>query len=84
MSSAASVVMAGKCPHVRDEALLSRSGSTFDGWAELGAERGQLLDRLQRRRLRPSGELDDDGNPVPVRRHDPEMSRRTRPRRFAL
>lgn len=69
---------------VCDEALLSRDGSTFDGWAELGAKRGQLLGRLERRRLRPSGELDEDGNPVPVRRHHPEEPRRTRPRRFAL
>ena len=27
---------------VCDEALLSRDGSTFDGWTELGAKRGQL------------------------------------------
>jgi DNA polymerase III epsilon subunit-like protein len=67
-----------------DEALLSRQGSTFDGWTELGAKRAQLLGRLERRRLRPSGELDEDGNPVPVRRHHPEEPRRARPRRFAL
>src|SRR4051795_13236316 len=64
---------------VCDEALLSRDGSTFDGWTELGAKRVQLLGRLERRRLRPSGELDEDGNPVPVRRHHPETPRRTRP-----
>lgn len=69
---------------VCDEALLSRDGSTFDGWTELGAKRAQLLGRLERRRLRPSGELDEDGNPVPVRRHHPETPRRTRPRRFGL
>lgn len=69
---------------VCDEALLSRDRSTFDGWTELGAKRAQLLGRLERRRLRPSGELDEDGNPVPVRRHHPETPRRTRPRRFGL
>jgi hypothetical protein len=69
---------------VFDEALLSRDGSTFDGWTELGAKRAQLLGRLERRGLRPSAELDEDGNPVPVRRHHPEQPRRTRPRRFPL
>ncbi len=69
---------------VCDEALLSRDGSTFDGLPDLGANRAQLLGRLERRRLRPSGQLDEDGNPVPVRRHHPEQPRRTRPRRFAL
>jgi hypothetical protein len=61
-----------------EEALQSRDGSTFDGWTELGAKRAQLLGRLERRRLRPSGELDEDGNPVPVRRHHPEVPRRVR------
>src|SRR4051794_27745721 len=46
---------------VCDEALLSRDRSTFDGWTELGAKRAQLLGRLERRRLRPSGELDEAG-----------------------
>jgi hypothetical protein len=69
---------------VCDEALLSRDGSTFDGWTELGAKRAELLCRLERRRLRPSGERDEDGNPVPERRHHPETPRRTRPRRFPL
>jgi hypothetical protein len=67
-----------------DEALLSRDGSTFDGWTELGAKRAQLLGRLERRRAGAAVKLDDDGNPVPVRRHHPETPRRTRPRRIAL
>jgi hypothetical protein len=66
------------------EAFLSRDGSTFDGWTELGTKRAQLLGRLERRRVPPSGELDEDGNPVPARRHHPEQPRRTRRRRFAL
>jgi NTP pyrophosphatase (non-canonical NTP hydrolase) len=35
-----------------DEALLSRGGSTFEGWTELGAKRAQLLGRLGRLRRR--------------------------------
>jgi hypothetical protein len=68
----------------REEALLSRDGSTFDGWTELGAKRAQLLGRLERRRAGAAVTLDDDGNPVPVRRHHPAEPRRSRPRRFAL
>jgi DNA polymerase III epsilon subunit-like protein len=67
-----------------DEALLSRGGSTFEGWTELGAKRGQLLGRLERLRVRPTDQLDEDGNPIPVRRHHPEAPRRTRPRRFQV
>lgn len=69
---------------VCDEALLSRDGSTFDGWTELGAKRAQLLGRLERRRAGSAVKLDEDGNPIPVRRHHPDTARRTRPRRFAL
>jgi DNA polymerase III epsilon subunit-like protein len=67
-----------------EEALQSRDGSTFDGWTELGAKRAQLLGRLERRRAGSAVKLDEDGNPIPVRRHHPEEPRRTRPRRFAL
>jgi len=67
-----------------EEALLSRGGSTFEGWAELGAKRAQLLGRLERLRVRPSDQLDEDGNPIPTRRHHPEVPRRTRARRFAV
>ena len=67
-----------------DEALLSRGGSTFEGWTELGAKRGQLLGRLERLRVRPTDQLDEDGNPIPLRRHHPDVPRRTRARRFAV
>jgi hypothetical protein len=66
------------------EALLSCDGSTFDGWTELGAKHAQLLGRLERRRTGTAVKLDEDNNPVPVRRHHPDTPRRTRPRRFAL
>jgi hypothetical protein len=55
-----------------------------EGWTKLAAKRGQLLGRFTRLRLRPSGQLDDDGNPVPVRRHHPGEPRRTRARRFVV
>lgn len=66
------------------EALLYRNGSTHDGWTQLAAKRGQLLGRLTRLRGRPSGALDEDGNPIPVRRHHPEDPQRSRGRRFAV
>ncbi len=67
-----------------DEALAGWSGNTSDGWAELRAKRGQLAGRLARLRARLSTELDEDGNPIPVRRHHPENPKRVRGRRFAL
>lgn len=66
-----------------DETFLSRQGSTDDGWAELASRRGQLLGRASRLRDRTSGQLDADGNPVPLRRHHPLVPHRTRARRFA-
>lgn len=73
-----------RAAEVCDEALLSRGDSTFEGWTELGAKRAQLLGRLERLRVRPSDELDADGNPIPTRRHHPDEPRRSRPRRFAV
>ncbi|GAB3989473.1 exonuclease domain-containing protein [Nocardioides marmoraquaticus] len=69
---------------VCDEATSLRSGNTADGWAELRAKRGQLAGRLTRLQGRLATELDEDGNPVPVRRHHPEQPRRVRGRRFSL
>jgi hypothetical protein len=82
--TADSAVALRRAAEVCDEALLSRDGSTFDGWTELGAKRGQLLGRIERRRAGSAVKLDADGNSIPVRRHHPEQPRRTRPRRFAL
>jgi hypothetical protein len=42
-----------------DEAFLSRDGSTFDGWTELGAKRTQRLGRLERRRAGSAVKLDE-------------------------
>lgn len=64
------------------EALLSRAGSTDDGWRDLLATRGRLSGKLARRSFRPSGQVDEDGNPIAVRRHHPETPERTRRPRF--
>ena len=53
----------------------THGGSTLEGWTELGAKRAQLLGRLERLRVRPSAELDEDGNAVPVPRHHPDVPR---------
>lgn len=66
-----------------DEALADWAGNTADGWPELRAKRGQLAGRLTRLRGRLSTELDEDGNPVPVRRHHPAQPQRVRGRRFS-
>lgn len=67
-----------------DEALAGWAGNTADGWAELRAKRGQLAGRLTRLRGRLSTDLDEDGNPIPVRRHHPDDPKRVRGRRFAV
>lgn len=67
-----------------DEGLTHAHGDTSDGWPELRAKRGQLAGRLTRLRGRLSTELDEDGNPIPVRRHHPDDPRRVRGRRFSL
>ncbi len=69
---------------VCDEALLSRDGSTFDGLTDLGASRAQLLGRLERRRLPPSGELTRTATPFPFAATTTRSPGVTGPRRFAL
>lgn len=64
--------------------LTHAHGDTSDGWPELRAKRGQLAGRLTRLRGRLSTELDEDGNPIPVRRHHPEDPHRVRGRRFTI
>jgi hypothetical protein len=51
-------------------------------WGALQARRTWLAGQLARGSSRFSGELDEDGNPILVRRHHPEQPRRTRPARF--
>jgi DNA polymerase III epsilon subunit-like protein len=65
-----------------DIALSTRAGSTHEGWARLLARRSQIAGRRQRLTVRPSGTFDEDGRPVPIRRHQATSPRRTRPLRF--
>lgn len=67
---------------VCDEALTSADGSTHPGWGRLRSRRNQLAGRRQRLLVHPSGKFDEDGNPIPARRHHPTNPRRTRPMRF--
>lgn len=67
-----------------EETLLGRAGSTDDGWRDLLTTRGRLAGQLARRSFKPSGHVDEDGNPVPIRRHHPTTPERTRGARFAL
>jgi hypothetical protein len=65
------------------EALLSRGGSTDEGWVALRAKRSQLAGRLAR--IRATAGIDEDGNTIFIRRHHPDDPRRSpRRRRFAL
>lgn len=67
---------------VCEEALDTADGSTHPGWGRLRSRRNQLAGRRQRVLVRPSGEVDEDGNPIPARRHHPANPRRKRPSRF--
>lgn len=53
-------------------ALRTQNGSTHDGWTRLHGRTQQLAGRLESRRVRPSGQFDEDGKPIPVRRHHPQ------------
>jgi DNA polymerase III epsilon subunit-like protein len=65
-----------------DAALAIRDESTTDGWMRLASRRNQIAGHVQRLEFRPSGQLDGDGNPIPLRRHHPENPVRTRQPRF--
>ena len=67
---------------VCDAVLAHRDGSTLEAWSSLETRRGLLAGRARRLAFRHSGEYDEDGNPVPVRRHHPETPRRVRHPRF--
>lgn len=67
---------------VCDAALATRDGSTLEAWASLDTRRSLLAGRAHRVAFRHSGTYDEDGNPIPVRRHHPDTPRRTRRPRF--
>ncbi len=69
---------------VCDEAWLHRGSSTDDGWHQLRATRNRIAGQLNRRTVRPGGDTDTNGNPIPLRRHHPTQPERTRPGRFSL
>jgi hypothetical protein len=62
--------------------LAQQAGSTHDRWRRLASRRNQLAGRRQRLLVKPSGQFDAGGNPIPARRHHPTNPRRTRPPRF--
>jgi hypothetical protein len=66
------------------EALLTQACSTDDGWRDLRSTQGRIAGQLTRRSFKPSGDIDENGNPVPVRRHQPQTPQRTRAGRFSL
>lgn len=86
---AGQLAAAGRIPDLRSAIAVAktaarrRHGSTHEGWARLQARTHQLEGQLQRCQVRPSGRFDEDGNPIPLRRHHPEAPRRTRQPRFA-
>ena len=67
---------------VCDTTLEERHNSTSESWLRLISRRNQLAGRVRRLTIRSSGQYDEDGNPIPLRRHHPEAPRRTRLPRF--
>jgi hypothetical protein len=63
-------------------ALECRMDSTDPAWLVLAIRQRQIRGLIERRRFRPSGQTDIDGNPIPVRRHRAANPRRSRPPRF--
>lgn len=67
---------------VCSQALMHRLDNTDEAWRLLDIREHELLGQLERRRVRYSDELDEDGNRIPIRRHHPEQPRRVRSPRF--
>ena len=64
------------------DAFEERHNSTSESWLRLISRRNQLAGRVRRLTIRSSGQYDEDGNPIPLRRHHPEAPRRSRLPRF--
>lgn len=82
LAAAGRIANLDRALQVCDEALGTADGSTHPGWGRLRSRRNQLAGRRQRHLVRPSGQVDADGDPIPARRHHPTKPRRTRPPRF--
>lgn len=65
-----------------DEALARRGGSTTEAWRRLASTRNRLAGRARQAEGRPTGEVDEDGNPKLHRLHRPENPRWVRTPRF--
>lgn len=60
-------------------AVLSlRTGSTDEAWSLLEIRAAQIAGQIERRRVRYSDQVDEDGNLIPLRRHHPANPRRVR------
>jgi DNA polymerase III epsilon subunit-like protein len=62
--------------------LAGQNGSTDEAWRSIAITASQLGGRRHRLVFRPSGKVDADGNPIPIRRHHPAVPKRSRPPRF--
>lgn len=60
----------------------SRHDSSHEGWRRLQGRSRSLAGLLDRMRVRPSGKVDADGNPIPKKRHNPTNPKRQPRRRF--
>ena len=67
---------------VCDETLALRGDNTDDAWRSLAIRRARVAGQLERRRVRYTGRVDADGEPIPVRRHHPAAPHRHRMPRF--
>ena len=52
----------------------TRDGSTDEAWGLLDIREAQILGQIERRRVRYSDEFDEEGNPIPLRRHHAAMT----------
>lgn len=59
-----------------------RAGNTDEAWRLLEIRGAQIDGQIERRRVRFSDQVDEDGNPIPLRRHHPANPRRVRAPRF--
>lgn len=60
----------------------ARNESTHEGWRRLQGRGRSLAGHLDRMRVRPSGKVDANGNPIAKRSHTPTNPRREPRRRF--